>query len=87
MISPAQREKARKLVAKHRGIGPESISDQSIDLALMSGEILLSECGPADSGVNSYSAPLDTSSSTSYDSGSSYTGDSGSYSAGSGCDS
>lgn len=80
-MTPAQRKRAKELLARDRGIGVESITDASIEFALAAGTIKMADIDS----VSSYSAPLDTGSSSSYDGGSSSSYDSGSY--GSGCDS
>lgn len=84
-LTPEQRRRAKAELAKSRGIGPESITDESVDLAIANNNILLS--GIFTDGPNSYSSPLDSGSSPSCDTGSSSSFDSGSSSSGGGgCD-
>jgi hypothetical protein len=60
-LTPQQMRVAKQKLAQSRGIGVESISDESVGLALDAGTVITWEqvCGdPASSGINSYDAPL-----------------------------
>lgn len=81
-LTPAQRRKAKEKLARDRGISAESITDESVDLALANSSILLSDI-ISPSGIDSYNTPVDSPSSSSFDAGSS-SFDSGS--SGGGCD-
>lgn len=61
-LSAEQMRKAKEKLAKSRGIGAESITNESVYLALDANNILL-----RDIGINSYNSDVDTSS---FDSGS-----------------
>ena len=50
-LTPAQRRKAKEILAKNRGIGPESITNESVDLAVANRSLLLSEILTESSGV------------------------------------
>lgn len=81
-LSPSEMAEAKKKLARDRGIGVESISDDSVYLAIDAGNVLLSDLGgvsaDSSSGINSISTPL------SHDPSPSFSSDSGS--SGGGCD-
>lgn len=66
-LTPEQRRKAKEKLARDRGIGVESVTDQSVDLAIAAGNILLSDIassGGSDVGYSGWSS-MDTSGSAS----------------------
>lgn len=86
-LTDDQRRRAKEKLARHRGIGPETITNESVDLAFANGNpvlgSLLTEVNTPSSSAG-YDGGWNSGTCSTTDSGSSSSSDSGS--SGGGCD-